>query len=155
MIIILTIKHTCALLTKLRQEWLGFCKEHCISVIANKTVMMVFSIRALYNSLLEHVSFKQANLNVQLAALQFLLMKKIVFTIVLGEEPYVRYSIAIANKFVVRAIKTWFQLKLVYYKPSTLTINQMQLSICNIKTKASCICQTRLLYHLYKSQIQT
>ena len=37
--------------------------------IGHSRVMMVFSIRALYNSLLEHMSFKQANLNVQLAAL--------------------------------------------------------------------------------------
>ena len=47
-------------LTKLRQKWLDFCKEHCTSVIASKPVMMAFS-SALYNSLLEHVSSFQAS----------------------------------------------------------------------------------------------
>ena len=47
-------------LTKLRQKWLDFCKEHCTSVIASKPVMMVFS-SALYYSLLEHVSSFQAS----------------------------------------------------------------------------------------------
>ena len=47
-------------LTKLRQKWLDFCKEHCTSVIASKPVMMAFS-SALYNPLLEHVSSFQAS----------------------------------------------------------------------------------------------
>ena len=48
------------LLMELRQKWIDFFKERCMSVAAGKPVMMSFLL-AVYNSLLEHVALFQTN----------------------------------------------------------------------------------------------
>ena len=88
-------------LTKLRQKWLDFCKEHCTSVIANKLVMMAFS-SALYNSLLERVlSFQTSQSKGAAGSTVVHTAEEDCVYYRFGEELYVRCSIVVTKRLVV------------------------------------------------------